>query len=391
MGGIRARGGRSSLLAAAACAVLAAAASTRPAEAKVYMQETFDASWESRWVKSSWRQSDGTAGEFIWSAGKYFGDDEEADKGIKTTPDARFFGISAPFQEEYVSNEGKDLVIQYSVKNEQNLDCGGGYLKVLPASSGPASNDLKDYDNETPYSIMFGPDICGGNRRVHVILEHEGTNHLISKTIAPKSDELTHVYTLILKPDNTYQVLIDSEEVSSGSLDEHWEMLPPKTIPDPDASKPEDWVDEEMIEDPEDVKPEGWDDIPEKISDPEATKPEDWDDEDDGEWEAPMIPNPDYKGPWSAKIIKNPEYKGPWEHPEIDNPEYEPNDKLYIHPNLKYIGFELWQVKSGTIFDNILVTDDIEYAKKFADDTYGKVRDIRRAEYYLNSILGLCV
>jgi calreticulin len=29
---------------------------------------------------------------------------------------------------------------------------------------------------------------------------------------------------------------------------------------------------------------------------------EDWDDEDDGEWEAPTIPNPEYKGEWKAKM-----------------------------------------------------------------------------------------
>jgi len=28
-----------------------------------------------------------------------------------------------------------------------------------------------------------------------------------------------------------------------------------------------------------------------------------------------------------------------------------------------YVGYELWIVNNGTIFDNILVTDDIEYAK----------------------------
>jgi len=27
------------------------------------------------------------------------------------------------------------------------------------------------------------------------------------------------------------------------------------------------------------------------------------------------------------------------------------------------VGFELWIVNNGTIFDNILVTDDVEYAK----------------------------
>lgn len=31
------------------------------------------------------------------------------------------------------------------------------------------------------------------------------------------------------------------------------------------------------------------------------------------------------------------------------------------------IGFDLWQVKSGTIFNNILITDDIQVAKEKAD------------------------
>jgi calreticulin len=56
----------------------------------------------------------------------------------------------------------------------------------------------------------------------------------------------------------------------------------------------------------EDVKPEGHDDIPARLADPEAEKPDDWDDEDDGEWEAPMIDNPEFKGEWKAKMIDNP-------------------------------------------------------------------------------------
>ena len=71
-------------------------------------------------------------------------------------------------------------------------------------------------------------------------------------------------------------------------------MLPAKEILDPEAKKPEDWDDNETIADPEDVKPEDFD-KPEHIADPEAKKPEDWDDEMDGEWEAPMIDNPEYK------------------------------------------------------------------------------------------------
>ena len=105
-----------------------------------------------------------------------------------------------------------------------------------------------------------------------------------------------------------------------------------------------------------------------QIVDPEAEKPEDWDDDDDGEWEAPMIPNPDYKGEWKAPEIDNPEYKGPWEHPMIPNPEYYEDDHLYHVCNpCAAVGFELWQVQAGTIFDNILVTDSVDEAEAAAE------------------------
>ncbi len=83
-------------------------------------------------------------------------------------------------------------------------------------------------------------------------------------------------------------------------------------LQDPDAKKPEDWVDEAQIPDPADVKPDDWEQ-PETILDPEASQPEDWDVEEDGEWEAPRIPNPAYKGEWQPKMIDNPAYKGEWE------------------------------------------------------------------------------
>ena len=34
------------------------------------------------------------------------------------------------------------------------------------------------------------------------------------------------------------------------------------------------------------------------------------------------------------------------------------------------VGFEIWQVKSGTIFDNILVTDDVAEAEKMAKEEF---------------------
>lgn len=71
-----------------------------------------------------------------------------------------------------------------------------------------------------------------------------------------QDDEYTHLYTLIVNPDNTYEVKIDNVKVESGNLEDDWDFLPPKKIKDPEAKKPEDWVDQEKIPDPEDKKPE---------------------------------------------------------------------------------------------------------------------------------------
>merc|ERR1711925_49137 len=75
------------------------------------------------------------------------------------------------------------------------------------------------------------------------------------------------------------------------------------------------------------------------------------------------------------KQIDNPAYKGEWIHPEIDNPEYTADDNLYKFEDIANIGFEIWQVKSGTIFDNIIVTDDIKEAEQFAKDTFFKTKE----------------
>ena len=45
-----------------------------------------------------------------------------------------------------------------------------------------------------------------------------------------QDDVFTHLYTLIVKPDNTYEVLIDNEKAESGSLEDDWDFLAPKKI-----------------------------------------------------------------------------------------------------------------------------------------------------------------
>merc|ERR1712129_666894 len=70
-------------------------------------------------------------------------------------------------------------------------------------------------------------------------------------------------------------------------------------------------------------------------------------------------------GEWSVKRISNPAYKGSWEAKKIDNPEYEDDNEVYKFGEFGFIGFDLWQVKGGTIFDNVIICDDKADADAF--------------------------
>jgi len=335
------------------------------ASAKVYFQEEFNSGWENRWTKSTSKEKDGAQGKWEVSAGEWYGD-AEVDKGLKETEDNRFYGIAAQYPK--FSNKGKQLVIQYQVKFPQKIDCGGGYLKL-----GPSPFPGEGFHGDTEYNIMFGPDFCGpSTKKIHVIFNYKGKNHLVKKSITPKDDQLSHLYTLVVESDNSYKVFVDHKEEAAGKLAEDWDFLPSKEIKDPSKSKPSDWVDESEMDDPTDHKPAGYDDIPKSVADPEAKKPEDWDDSLDGEWEAPQIANPEYKGEWKANRIPNPAYKGAWVHPMIANPEYKDDANIYAFDDFSWVGIDVWTVKSGTIFDNIFIADSVSDADEFAKKTFDK-------------------
>merc|ERR1712070_982352 len=232
---------------------------------------------------------------------------------------------------------------------------------------GPKMSDSTTFGDPTPYNIMFGPDKCGYTKRTHLIFNYDGKNVLKKSDLSYKQEDegTSHLYRLVVKPDNTARVEIDQEKIYEGSIKEDWEVLKPKEIDDPDDKKPSDWVEDSMMDDPESNKPDDW--VEEKrIVDSEAKKPDDWDDEEDGEWEAPMKDNPEFKGEWIAKRISNPAYKGFWEAKKIANPEFKDDDSLYKYADFGFLGFDLWQVKGGTIFDNIIITDDKSEADMFA-------------------------
>ncbi|KAJ1826973.1 hypothetical protein LPJ56_001909 [Coemansia sp. RSA 2599] len=343
-------------------ALTAIAALASSAFGRVYFEQTFsDADSIDSFVASGARED---LGAIKLSPGKWYSDEKNS-VGLQISEDARFYAYTSKLKRPF-NTKGKDFVVQFTVKYEQDIDCGGAYLKLLPPTLDPAK-----FDGDSEYEVMFGPDICGStNRRVHAIINYNNTNNQIDKVVQPRGDQLTHQYTFWVKSDKTFEIRIDNKVQEEGKIEDMWKVLPDKQIPDPDATKPDDWVDgPAMIDDPEDEKPEDWVDGPATIPDPDAKKPEDWDDDMDGDWEAPVIANPEYKGEWKPRQIPNPEYKGEWSAPLIDNPEYEEDEDLAVF-NIGYVGIDIWTVKSGTIFDNILITDDIDYASEFGNKTW---------------------
>jgi calnexin len=360
----------------------------------------------------TWTVTEDTDYEGTWRVGTIEGSvGITSETGLIVEEAAKKHGISKSF--DSLLEFDKDVVIQYEVRLHDGLQCGGAYIKLLDTRQG---FDAASFNGDTPYVIMFGPDHCGDNNKVHFIFNHQNpvTGEFEEKHMdkAPriKNDRKTHVYTLIIRTDNSFEVLIDQESVRSGSLleDVTPPVNPPAEIDDPEDIKPEDWVDDEMMKDPEaskpddwdedaprkildetDSKPEGWlDDGPFEIVDPESEMPEDWDEEDDGEWEPAMVPNPVCSsigcGEWKQAMIDNPDYKGKWIHPMIPNPAYIgvwkarqiPNPAFFVdnEPHtmnpIGAVGIEIWTMQKNLEFDNIYLGHSVADARAFASQTW---------------------
>lgn len=83
--------------------------------------------------------------------------------GIQTTPDSRFYAISAEFPE--FSNRGKILVLQFSVKHEQKIECGGGYVKLFNVL------DQKTFGGDSPYRFSSSPHLVPYAHHSHTLLD----------------------------------------------------------------------------------------------------------------------------------------------------------------------------------------------------------------------------
>ena len=185
------------------------------------------------------------------------------DKALFLESESQHYAIAKPFDENFIIKEGEDLVFQFELALGSHISCGGAYVKLLrPYEDG----DIEEYSNEFPYSIMFGPDKCGQTNKIHFIVQHqnplskEWEEKHMTKDLRFDNDKIPHLYTLIIRSNDDFEILLDGETKFSGSLNEDVNppFSSPEMIDDPSDLKPEDWEDEEEIEDAEASKPEGF-------------------------------------------------------------------------------------------------------------------------------------
>lgn len=182
----------------------------------------------------------------IWSVEAPTREKLKGDLGLVLKSKAKHAAISAKLTRPFEFDQ-KPFVVQYEVTLQDGQECGGAYLKLL--TYGRGSENLKQFHDKTPYTIMFGPDKCGSDHKLHFIFRHQNPkNFSFSEKHCKKpkeriedafNDKLPHLYTLILYPENTFEIRLDHKVVNEGTLLDDFEppVNPPEEIDDPNDVK----------------------------------------------------------------------------------------------------------------------------------------------------------
>lgn len=296
------------------------------------------------------------------------------------------------------------IVIQYEVRAQLTYHCFKSLLRVHTKTFDPFHQT-----NKTHGTIEFGPQHT--NKKTRAILNFYTTDkdgkevaHKLEKEIRVPYDEIPHLYTLIIRPDNTFEYMIDAMSFMNGTFTHSFKIpvVEPRLIDDPTDSKPADWVDNEFYPDPNARKPDDWDENepemipnprylnppfgweenePEKIPDPKDKAPDDWNEFMFGEYKPkmirnpkcrvgcgkykpPMIKNKKYKGKWSPPMLRDPKYKGPWAPRKITNPKFT-HEYNYSLPGITGFSFNIWSAYHDVLVTNLFVGHNETIVKRW--------------------------
>lgn len=107
---------------------------------------------------------------------------------------------------------------------EQGLECGGGYVKLFSTEMRKRTQRGRRLTNDTPYLLMFGPDVCGHEAKIHLMwnLPSFSTTREMAPSLSLDRDVLdttTHLYTLRIDPNvRKFHIFVDQQLVREGTF-----------------------------------------------------------------------------------------------------------------------------------------------------------------------------
>ncbi|CAK9293995.1 unnamed protein product [Gordionus sp. m RMFG-2023] len=336
----------------------------------VYFSETFEnlVEYNAKWVKSqSFKLIDGKKYKYdgVWGLENAIKNGHVEDNGLLMKVRSKHYAISTPLFQPF-QFDIYPFMLQYEVKFQKLVKCSGAYVKLI--SRRPDLNLLL-FNASTPYTLMFGPDLCGNDPKLHFVIGYRDplngiweerhckrsahslisyfptTGHDSESPASTSNSTLTRLFTLILKPDSTFMLKIDNKVVNSGHLSRDFhsafsstEKVKKKVDPPPfyyclrsDADNPKYiW----FFESPFRLPP---------VCD--------------------FLPTTHSKlSQKSLKIKQSSASKNASFHRDLN-----PFQSL---ETISAIGLELWSMDEGILFDNFIITAEKRVLEKWTDDTF---------------------
>jgi hypothetical protein len=206
--------------------------------AELLFVETFDHDifTSGRWQKSSKEKY--TRQRIQVQPAKYAPDSFANDHGLHADLPLKHYGVGHVFPTPLLiaephpvtplpvdpDNDYEDdeevFILQYEAKFERGLLCSGATVRLL--RSLPKHHTLKDFDSNSPFSILFGPEGCDGKNLVRLYINYRNPvskqfqESRLNITINVPQDRHSHLYTLVLLRNSDYQVHVDGSPVLHG-------------------------------------------------------------------------------------------------------------------------------------------------------------------------------
>nr|AFZ78863.1 calreticulin family protein [Coptotermes formosanus] len=106
------------------------------------------------------------------------------------------------------------FLLQYETRNNLLMTCNTQFITLFEEFPG------KSFSNQSKFFLEFGPEVCGKSLN-HVRFRIK--NSQLRENILIPADDVTHQYTLIIRENGTFEIMIDTRSLFNGTFKDHFE------------------------------------------------------------------------------------------------------------------------------------------------------------------------